>query len=582
MHRSVQVTGGAGFIAHRLHASVVVGASALWLAVNARWLAVYRSSGLLNIDESGYTGIAAIYYLSGQARGLGGWLDAVLGPGIQAPLTTAVTSVIYQVTGPRLVAGFVVVLACGLATVLLTAAVAGRVAGRTAGWIAAIVMGTTPLLLDYSRSFAFAAPAAAVTTAAVMCLICSDGMRRTGWALGFGLFLGLMPLTRTMTIAFVPPLLVAAVLQAALPTDRVHRLVRTTAAVAVGGAVAATWMVRNGAAVLDYLRGYGYGTHTAEYAVPGESPWRVVADRLLNDLQLPHATLLFAGLMAAAITVALQARTVGLRRTATSIVASPLLPPVVLTIGGFAALSSSSTTGSGFDLPLVPGIVLIATWGLTRATRWMRHRPRATVLGLAVALAAIPGFVPSADLALAGGGTETSLPVLGRVVVTDGAGLMFHYEAAGLGDPSLTRPWSTSDERRWVTLSGVILEDILEQPVVPRTAFAFRHYLLNVNTVQLSALTTLRRGLELVQIDPISVGSSEASYDTWLTTGAASSSCILLTAGGGVDEFPPFVDESAMERTATSSGFVVRNQHPLPDGRTATLWSRNTPQCAKG
>jgi hypothetical protein len=443
-------------------------------------------------------------------------------------------------------------------------------------------MGTTPLLLDYSRSFLFAAPAAAVTTAAVTCLICSDGMRRTAWSLGFGLCIGLMPLTRTMTIAFVPPLVVVAVLQAALPADRGRRLVRAAAAFAVGGAVAATWLAPNGAAVLDYLRGYGYGVHSAEYGAAGVSPWRAFAERLLNDVRLPHAAFLFAGLVAAAIMVAWRAWTRGLRRTITSIVASPLLPPVALTIGGWAALSSSSTTGTGFDLPLVPSMVLIATWGLTRATRWMRYRPRATVLGLAVAMAAIPGFVPSADLALGGGATTTTLPVLGEVAVTDGRGLMLRYEASGLGDPSRTRPWSTSDERRWVNLTAVILQDILEQPVAPRAMFAFRHSLLNINTVSLGALETPPPGLTFGQIDPTSVGSSEAAYQAWLTTGIAHSTCVLLTAGGLVDEITPVVDEGAMERAATNTGFVVSGQEPLPDGRTVTLWSRNTPECAKG
>jgi hypothetical protein len=56
----------------------------------------------------------------------------------------------------------------------------------------------------------------------------------------------------------------------------------------------------------------------------------------------------------------------------------------------------------------------------------------------------------------------------------------------------------------------------------------------------------------------------------------------LLTAGGLVDEITPVVDEGAMERAATNTGFVVSGQEPLPDGRTVTLWSRNTPECAKG
>ena len=74
--------------------------------------------------------------------------------------------------------------------------------------------------------------------------------------------LGLMVLARTMTIAFVPGLLLAALLPV-LARRSVSGLVRVGAGIAIAVAVASTWYVYNAANVYDYLWRAGYGPNAS-------------------------------------------------------------------------------------------------------------------------------------------------------------------------------------------------------------------------------------------------------------------------------------------------------------------------------
>jgi len=107
--------------------------------------------------------------------------------------------------------------------------------------------------------------------------------------------------------------------------------------------------------------------------------------------------------------------------------------------------------------------------------------------------------VPAADASLGGASHTATLPVFGRVTVTDGRGLMWEYEAggsAGRRSPSLDH-------------GG-------------RAAVA-------------------------------------AAYQAWLATGAASRSCVLFVADGAVDEFGPGVDVVDMQQAARTTGFQARS-----------------------
>ncbi|MFL6142727.1 MAG: ArnT family glycosyltransferase [Labedaea sp.] len=558
---------------------------AVWLVANAWWILAYRHRQLLDIDEAGYIGMALNDYYAAGRDGLLGWLKAFDAPGIQAPLTSAVTSVAFLVTGPRVLAAFVIPVLAGLATILLTYGLARRIGGPRLAWPALLLVATAPGLLVESRAFHFALPAAAVTTGALYCLVRSDRFTRTGFALAFGVCLGLMPLTRTMTISFLPGLLLAAILQASIGPDRRQRLARCAAAVAAAVAVAALWLAPNGVLVFRYLGGFGYGTQSREYGhesgLANPAAWLERLRILIGDQHLPHVLVIGVGLIAATVFVVGNGRTAGFREVTRRVALSPLLPSCLLVLTGHAALLSSANTGTAFALPLFPAMTVIAVWGLLRLPAAVL---RAVPAVLAVLL--VVAVVPMLDLrAPTAHPLLVQLPVVGSVKVTDGRGAIQLYEREGTGTDDL-EPVSVDTAQQWIAASDWAAKRIVEQDALRgTTAFGFRDRLFNSNTAQLVIMQSKGYGVRMAMINPTEVGGRQENYEDWLTksrdslNGDASHACLLFTATGTVNEFVPAVDPPAMEQAAHATGFAVLDRHPLPNGRVLTLWRRTEPDC---
>ena len=189
---------------------VLVGAL-LIAAVNVWWIVEYRHSYPFNVDEYGYTGIGLNDWLGFKSGGLHGWWEAIQQQTPNAPLLPALTSVVL-IFSPGLMQGFGVLIAVAVVQVMLSYGLGSRLAGPRLGALAALAVATSEGLIGFTREYIFALPAATSMTAAVLALVCSDGMRKRWWSAGVGVAVGLMLLSRTMTVAFVPGIAVAAVI----------------------------------------------------------------------------------------------------------------------------------------------------------------------------------------------------------------------------------------------------------------------------------------------------------------------------------------------------------------------------------
>ena len=178
----------------------MVACTLFFLAIGARWVWVYRYGQPYDIDEAGYLSIALGDYYALIGHGVIGWFDQVIAPNIQAPLTTALASLLFYVNGPRPIVAFAVPLVAGALTVIATFFLGRAVGSRPAGLAAAILVASCPLIVIYSRSFSFALPATFVMAFTMLALVLSRRFDRMGWAIVFGVSLGLMPLARTMTL----------------------------------------------------------------------------------------------------------------------------------------------------------------------------------------------------------------------------------------------------------------------------------------------------------------------------------------------------------------------------------------------
>lgn len=549
-----------------------------FLIINSRWIWLYRRGQPLDIDEAGYLSIAFADYYALLRGGILGWLHAVGAPGIQAPATTAISALVFYVTGLHVLAGFAVPLLAGALAVALTYSLGKATDSNRVGLAAAVLVASTPVIVNFSRSYHFSMSATAVTTLALLALVRSERFSRVGWSLLFGLSLGLMPLARTVTLAFLPGIVLGGLVYTlADKADWIRRLSLFAGSLLLAVLTAATWLWPNGRLVFQYLLGYGYGAHAAEYGPAqskfGPDAWLSMLQCLCNrDVYLPHFLFLIAGALALVVVALRTAAMTGVRTFAAHALRSKLLPLLLFVAEALVALTSTRDRGSAFFAPLVPAMMVVAASFLYRLGS--ARLPRYAV-GTLVAIVALLASVPLLDLRTrAAIQWSATIPVLKGVQVTDGRGTIQRYESVGgYGPNDVTEPVDKITSKKWIDLSTTTA-DVVSQVggVGSVVAFGFRNELYNVNTVNLAEI--LHTGLPLTpaMVDPI-LGDSVAAYAAWLQGGAASA-CVLLTTDRTGGDFLPNVNRAFMQQAAEETGFHPLRHWPMPDGQIVTMWQR--------
>ncbi|MBU4214239.1 MAG: glycosyltransferase family 39 protein [Actinobacteria bacterium] len=558
---------------------VAVGAVVAWFVLNAVWVKARLDDRALNIDEAGYLSIALNATSSWRGAGLSGWWATVSAPSQQAPLVTTLTSVPLAAGTGAEMTGMTVILAFGALAVLFTWLAARDAAGNTAGWVAALIVATCPGFLLYAHQYTFVAPTTALLAAGVWTLGRSRALSSWPWSLAFGVIIGVMPLARSMSVAFSAVLAAAALVQVVAAGGFRQRVLRWAVSCALGVAITLTWLLPSWDLVIGYLTQYGYGKHAAEYATA--LPGIVGVIQMLSwYLFIGHFFVITTGVV---VVLYAGVRHCLARASWGSWVRAAVSAPAFISgftvLGGLAALSTTRNAGSGFPLQLIGPLAVVAGAGWSIALTRLR-RP---VSGVLMAVVVLVCLLPVPGLVLRDGPFGTlrtaSLPVLGDLPVTDGADLDEDYIRTGSTDFRNEDAWSQS----WRELSARVAADVVDAPGRPTSvAFGFRNMFFNVNTVQLQALESGHSALTLAQVDPQVTEPTAAAYAAWLTTGGAASACTLVTSPGQVNEFQPRPDSDAMTEAAESADFVEAEHLSSPDGRSVVVWHRETVACGAG
>lgn len=543
--------------------------------VGAHWIQNFRDPLMLDIDEAGYLRFALGYLRGLDEGGVEGWLRAVLWPSPHSPIVPAVTSLVFAATGPSVGVSFWVPMAAlGVAAIGTFALSARLTASRGAGLLAALLVLTCPSLVIYSRDYHFSVPATALLVLVVWAATESKGFARRGWSIAFGVILGLLPLTRTMTLAFIPGLLVGYGLHAlALGVDKSRVL---NAALAGLGAVlvASVWFVPSGALVATYLLSFGYGNRAVDYGPPSSvfdpTSWVYTLQVLLYMTYVPHFLVLVAGWGGLLVKVGLELARSGWA-ICLRVLRSPLFPLMVTIGAGLAALTSSSNKGSAFMAPLLPLAFAVAVTGLFSLAGWWR-RASAVASVAACVLAFVPMLDARSDIA---DPVTIALPVVGGATWSSGQGEFERYYAKTTGVANAKAdPVPKADRAAWAALINDLaayLRDRPQQPVV----FGLRHFLINSNLLLLQDDLAQLPPRRVWGIDPYQMEPTEASYERWLTE-TASEACILLVSEGTVGEFLPGNNAAALALAAARSGFVVDRSLAMPGERRLDVWIRRS------
>lgn len=555
-------------------ALVVAGSCLLLVALNVWWVATYRHGYPMDVDENGYTSIALTDYLNLKGVGLHAWWEAVQNQTPNAPLLPAVTSLVMMIKAGVL-EGFGVLIGFGVLLVFATYGIGQRLAGPRLGALAAFVVGTSEGAFLFTREYIFAMPTAAFLACAVFAVLRSDGMRRRRWAIAAGAALGLMLLSRTMAVAFVPGIYVAALL-AILARERTElrsRFLNLGLLTLTGAAVAATWYVKNLQPVIDYLTGFGYGAQSAYYgeqhAVVSWGRFKAVAERMVaSDLLVPLAAMTLLGL-AALLVLALRrlVESDDRRRFLLKLAGSDVFGVSAVFIVGYAALMSSQNGGNGFTFPiamLLPPVAIVAL-------RYYRIAavPAVTVL---VAIGAMNVVATSNLWDNLSRKRLVDVPVFGWLPWVNGV----PHTLEGIREqaPGPEARFAAGD-RGWITadreLAAMLVppdESELEPPIA---AFASRHRVISGNSVGVASLLNHHLSIPFTQLQAEPT-DSVANYERQLAGPELGEPTVLITMNRNDKDFEPLVTQSYAEAAARHLGFHRIRQIELPDGRLMRVW----------
>lgn len=545
--------------------------ASLLCAHHAQWFFSERPGLTIEVDEGAYLGGAVQVTNRALEHRLGAVASYYFEEQQQhAPLLSLVT-VPFLVVGSiglqwALVAQLPVLVLLMLATFLL----ARRLVGDPWSVLAAAVVGCAPSFVDYTRTYHFGLLSAATMTAAVWCLVASEGFTRRWPSVGWGIFVGLALLSRTMMVSFAPGLVVAGALAAvAVPTGRRRRIAYFGAGLACATVVALPWWVANWRAVSTYLKGFGYGGSGNAYG-PLYSPteplyWLRIPYRMAQELYLPLALLLLVGVASAGWFAVRSARRSGVRAFIIGAIESGHLLVVVVLGSGMGALMSSRNKGTGFILPLLPMVVVLAVSGVSRMrlTSVRRALVALLCLTLAVDVAMKSGTVGSlADARMASFSvSEWPIPI------TDGRSHLDAY-LEPTGYPSDFDALSPTVD----TIDCMV--EHTRSPDVPVAVVADGETLVNGTYMAL---------VQQIHRDPISVltvhqtaTNSVESYAQQLTDFTAE---FLVTLD--LEPFPASfsgaVDEVALVKAGRALGFEPVCRLPLIGDRVVRVWQREVP-----
>ncbi len=563
----------------RRPSAATIAAVALGLAVFALdilWLDRFRFGYLTEWDESGYLaiGLADVHALRG--GGPFDLIDVVLAQNVQAPLVPLSSVAFDLLLGDGVDAGLVTEAAFHGVLVLATYGLARRLVSPWWAVLAALAAGSIPLAIDYARIFHFAVPAAAFMTASLWALLRADGLTRRRWAVATGVLLGLTVLARTMTVAYMPGIVVAAALPVLAAVDRRRERLLNLAVLGVTAvAVAALWYLPNIRSVGHYLLHYGYGVESTSYgaerSIASAGYWTRELRFLVGDLYLPLAIVTLICVVAGVAAGA--ARPPGRERLGTWL-SGPVAPLLVVVLGGYLALTSSRNEGTAFALPWIPALLVLAIAAAASV------RPRAIRVGMVVALMAVAALnmvSKSGRVGALAGPDAVDVPGIGAVATVDATGII-QREVQGAGykvaDPAQPLP---DLHRRWLPFAERVASDAGDYAAArehrPLLAVGLDDLLLSNTRFALGGELALGEQFQTQYLRPFPHGDTPTAYRAQLR---ASGADLLITGqrrrGQGLGAT---VTRSRVERAAADLDFEPVRHYVTPDGRRVTLWYRD-------
>lgn len=540
-------------------------------AVNILWLIRFRLGQVTGWDESGYLAIAIRNTRALHHGGLTSLVGEFERQNIQAPLLPLVTVPINAVFGNGVFQSLIALQVVAAGLTVATFLLARTVVSRSWSLLAAACVGSTPAIADYGRMYVFSIPAAAFLTAGTWMLIRSDQLRERRWVVGSGAMAGLMVLSRTMTLSFVLGIVAAGLgLLVASGTDRPRRFNSLILAGTTMTAVAASWYLRNAFSVASYLLNYGYGEQSGTFGkshpVTSLAYWTKDFRLGAQSLYLPLASLTLAAILFAATDF------FRFRGRIRSTLGTPIFVLAIVPAVGYLVLTSSKNEGTGFVVPLLPPLVVLAVASAARLRHQTVRRTFALLFAVVCAgnLMMKSGYVP-----VLGRPSALRVPGLGSVPILDGRGLIQAQVAAAGYPAGSARVPLPAMHKLWLPLMKTVTtfasRYAADRGQTPYVVFASDDGIFNTTRADLAnALSGFRRARSsFIEGDP---GGDRVSYYRGRLEYLKPN--FVEIAQPHPASGPPGITPRAVAIAAESLHFRRVYEFRLPDGRRASLWYR--------
>ncbi len=396
--------------------------------------------------------------------------------------------------------------------------------------VTALAVGLNQALLGYALMLHFSVAVAGAIIWSFVSYLRSDHLREWRWCLLLGVTSAVLLLSRSMTPAYLLPLIAVILFDVGLDARRrrPRRWLPAVLPVMVVLLLAGPWWLVSGHQALHYLFTAGYSASTGFSSQSGTLTPASVYQRVqwtLDELGRPESAALGIAVVAAGWGVVrrrsvLNYRGVGL-----------LAAWVVLTV---VLLASTSDNGSGFGVPIV-AVAIVACGAIVGQ---LPLRPFKTVnTALAVMLAL--GFLAAGVLAEATGGSGRGWP-----------GPPYRSEVLGAGGTQSTNLDS---------LASQVSRTIRNAPTVD----ALNDALLSDNGLR---WVSLKQGLNLLYIP----NSSSSTGDAIRGLRRAQ----FLISGSAVLPYPPPVREESVQVAAEAGGFWPVHVWRFGNETTIVIWER--------
>jgi 4-amino-4-deoxy-L-arabinose transferase-like glycosyltransferase len=567
------------------------------VSVNAWWIAAHRSGLPFDIDESGYLQRSIRDGQALHANGLGGLWSALRLPDPQAPLLPMTGGVIRWITGAGPY-GLLNVNQLFYVVAVVAAYWAGRaIMNRNWSLVAALMVATVPGLIESSRGFSMAIAATASLTAALAAQVHTDRFRSWSPTLLWGVLLGLASLSRTIVLAFLPGLLVAAVLTLVVTRATRRQILHAVAGLSVGLLIAGAWYTATWHLVLRYLTSYGYGPEANRYgasrSVLSIGWWTYRLHRAVDtELFVPMTLAVLACIACGLVTWWVQRRRPrdggAWEQRALRFLRTPEAIVVIFVVWGYLVLSTTDNSGFMFELPFIPAVVVLAVHVASRSVPRMRpYLATVCVLAAAISFAgmsdALPGVSSGARSVSIGSFSATAFDgrgsFLGYASGTGGA-CRPHTRCVGsgttTGETTYLAEWLAPSQR----MTTLLHDTAARHDCDPVVFFAIQDPLFNTNTVDLDYQLRYLTGLPTGLLKPAYEVEGEAPLRQLNDPNLGQPNLVITGSPAAASgNFSPHVGERATIQAVRSDGFVPAAGVRLPDGRVMTVWWKNRGPC---